>query len=183
MLIFLHLEQASADGATPLHIAAHENHHQCMTALLAHGATVDTMQEKSPSKENAAILGYGFLPLRMAIAANLGFCRTNKPNLTAIVAVPSSVHPTLDRPDNNGATPLLMAAQENSQECMVILLDHGADVDKADNDGHTGRHKSAPHRFCNRCALRSLRNRFIMTLSSASAFYYSTSPHPPVHRF
>jgi ankyrin repeat protein len=43
---------------------------------------------------------------------------------------------SVDMADNSGATPLLVAAQENSQECMTILLRNGANVDKSDHDGH-----------------------------------------------
>ncbi len=99
-----------ADGATPLHWAAHWDDLQTADALLAAGAHVDAAND------------YGVAPLALA-ATNGSLAMVER--LLGAGADPNA-------PDENGATPLMFAARTGRVEVVGALLAGGADVDARD---------------------------------------------------
>lgn len=69
-------------------------------------------------------------------------CRsTDLPRLQALLAEVTNDHPRgkdlLNSLDSKGVTPLMMCAQEGFTEGICLLLENGAEIDKANNDGRT----------------------------------------------
>lgn len=113
------LQQKSADGAPPLHFAAHFGKRDALLALINLGADLDALA--GPPFNNMA--------LHAACAGNATACAEA---LLAAGAKP-------DEPDKNGYTPLMIAAANGNADIVRALLARGARRDATSPDGKTAR--------------------------------------------
>ena len=95
-------------GCTALMIVAQKGRHECLSVLLAHGADVNMAGEVST---------VGIRVEKLSPAVRCTHCFFV---------------------DKDGFTALMIAAQEGHQECISILLAHGADVKMADRVSAVG---------------------------------------------
>lgn len=107
----------SADGFTPLHLAAFFGNDDAVDVLLARGADVEAVSRNA----------LGVRPLNSAAAA--GERRICERLLTHGADVETASH--------GGFTPLHAAAQNGDVELVRLLLDHGADAAATTDDGQT----------------------------------------------
>ena len=107
----------SADGWTPLHLAAFFGHAKIVELLLAHGADV-TARSKNPNANT---------PLHAALAANQ--------KLAAGLLIGRGAD--LNATDAGGWRPLHLAAANNNLDSMRTLIAQGADVNARNKDGLT----------------------------------------------
>jgi uncharacterized protein len=107
----------SADGWTPLHLAAFFGHAKVVEFLIARGAEV------SAASRNAT----GNSPLHAALAGNHQFVAG------LIVGAGGDVNAA----DRAGWRPLHIAAANNNLDGMKALIAQGADVSAANGDGQT----------------------------------------------
>ena len=108
------------DGTAPLHIAVAEAHLEAVRLLVHFGAELDLRD----------LDGLSALQLAMQ-------CRkipSTDPQLLRIL-LEEGADPNVQ--DQNGRTPLHMAAFESQLEAVEILTEFGADLQTRDNDGHT----------------------------------------------
>ena len=111
------INQHSADGWTPLHLAAFFGHVKITELLLARGAEV------AARSKNAN----GNTPLHAALAGNH--------KLVAGLLVGASAD--VNAPDAAGWRPLHLAAFNNNLDAMKALIAQGADVSAVNGDGQT----------------------------------------------
>lgn len=109
------VNELSADGFTPLSLAAAFGGVECVRALVAAGADVN---------QQGTALG-GIAPIHACI-----FGRRN--DVLALL-LDSGADPNLKQ--EGGFTPLMGAAQNGDQAAVTLLLAHGADKDAKANDG------------------------------------------------
>ncbi len=107
----------SADGWTPLHLAAFFGHTKIVELLLARGADV-TLRSQNPN---------GNTPLHAALAANH--------KMAAGLLIGHGAD--LDAADAGGWRPLHLAAANNNLESMRTLIAQGASVTTTNRDGLT----------------------------------------------
>ena len=107
----------SADGWTPLHLAAFFGHAKIVEFLLAHEADV-TARSRNPN---------GNTPLHAALAANQ--------KMAAALLIGHGAD--LDAVDAGGWRPLHLAAANNNLDSMRTLVAQGADVTATNKDGLT----------------------------------------------
>nr|XP_019592797.1 PREDICTED: ankycorbin isoform X8 [Rhinolophus sinicus] len=102
-------------GHSALHLAAKNNHHECVRKLL---------QSKCPAE---SIDSSGKTALHYAAAQGC---------LQAVQALCEHKSP-INLKDLDGSIPLLLAVQSGHSEVCRFLLDHGADVNSRDKNGRT----------------------------------------------
>jgi uncharacterized protein len=107
----------SADGWTPLHLAAFFGHAKIVELLLAHGADV-TARSTNPN---------GNTPLHAALAANQ--------KMAAGLLIGHGAD--LNAADAGGWRPLHLAAANNNLDSMRTLIAQGADTNATNKDGLT----------------------------------------------
>jgi ankyrin repeat protein len=107
----------SADGWTPLHLAAYFGHAKIAEVLLAHDAGV------AARSRNAN----GNTPLHAALAGNYTF----------VAGLLIGAGADLDAADAGGNRPLHLAAASNNVDTMKALIAQGADVAAANGEGRT----------------------------------------------
>jgi ankyrin repeat protein len=111
------INEYSADGWTPLHLAAFFGHSKIVEFLLAHGADV-LASSHNPN---------GNTPLHAALAANHKFAAG------LLLGAGADVNAL----DANGWRPLHLATANNNLDAMKTLIAQGADVTAANGDGRT----------------------------------------------
>ncbi len=107
----------SADGWTPLHLAAFFGHARGVELLLAHGADV-----AAPSRNSTANT-----PLHAALAGNHTF----------VAGLLMGAGSDVNASDAAGWRPLHLAAANNTLDAMKTLIAQGADVNAANAQGQT----------------------------------------------
>jgi len=107
----------SADGWTPLHLAAFFGHTKIAEALLAHDADV------AARSRNAT----GNTPLHAALAGNHKF----------VAGLLLGSGADVNAPDAAGWQPLHLAAANNNLDAIKTLIAQGADVNAANAEGKT----------------------------------------------
>ncbi len=103
------------NGATPLIVASLNGNTKIVTILLGYGGDV-----------NATLNGKTALHLAIEY---------EYPKIVEILA--AAIETDLNRPNNNGATPLIIAVLNGHIEIVKILLDLGADANAKDSNGWT----------------------------------------------
>src|SRR5919204_1007396 len=107
----------SADGWTPLHLAAYFGHTKIAEMLLAHGADV------AARSRNAN----GNTPLHAALAGNHKF----------VAGLLIGAGADVNAADAQGWRPLHLAAANNNLDAIRTLIAQGADVSAANGEGKT----------------------------------------------
>jgi ankyrin repeat protein len=107
----------SADGWTPLHLAAFFGHTKVAELLLAHGADVTARSRNSN----------GNTPLHAALAGNHKF----------VAALLIGAGADVNAADAGGWRPLHLAAANNNLDAIKGLIAQGADVTAANGEGKT----------------------------------------------
>ncbi|KAM3918899.1 ankyrin repeat domain-containing protein 35 isoform 2-T2 [Leptodactylus fuscus] len=104
------------DGCTALHLAASNCHPECVKLLLQHGAHEDSIDFHSRT------------PLHCAATSGC---------VSSVLLLCDAEDTLLDAADDDGRTPLMIAAQRNHPTVCSLLLDRGAQVDLFDRDKKT----------------------------------------------
>jgi len=112
------VEAIDHNGFTALMVAAREGHAALVEALLASGARADARAEAH---------GLGLTPLHLAAIGGD----------VAIVRALAAHGANLDAPDVDGAVPALWALSERQLDCVLVLLDLGADATRSHKDGES----------------------------------------------
>ncbi|KAM4690671.1 ankyrin repeat domain-containing protein 35 [Rhinophrynus dorsalis] len=104
------------DGCTALHLAASNCHPDCVKLLLQRGAHEDSIDFHSRT------------PLHCAATSGC---------VSSVLHLCDAVDTFLDAADDDGRTPLMIAAQRNHPTVCSLLLDRGAQIDLPDRDKKT----------------------------------------------
>lgn len=104
------------DGCTALHLAASNCHPECVKLLLQHGAHEDSIDFHSRT------------PLHCAATSGC---------VSSVLLLCDAEDTVLDAADDDGRTPLMIAAHRNHPTVCSLLLDRGAKVDLLDRDKKT----------------------------------------------
>jgi ankyrin repeat protein len=107
----------SADGWTPLHLAAFFGHTKVAELLLAHDADVTARSRNSN----------GNTPLHAALAGNFKF----------VAGLLIGAGADVNAPDGAGWRPLHLAAANNNLDAIKALIAQGADVTAGNGEGRT----------------------------------------------
>jgi ankyrin repeat protein len=141
---------AARGGMTPLHYAAYQRNAEAIRLLLDYGANLDAVTDMGRSVLFFAIRNQGHLGSSSDLAAFSGHhhrsetpSHTDEDTMRAIDALYNE--PTrwirllrsLDKADNNGVTPLMMAAGEGFHQTATLLLERGARPEARDHANHT----------------------------------------------
>ncbi|XP_063296114.1 ankyrin repeat domain-containing protein 35 [Pelobates fuscus] len=104
------------DGYTALHLAASNCHPDCVKLLLQRGAHEDSIDFHSQT------------PLHCAAASGC---------VSSVVLLCDSEDTVLDAADDDGRTPLMVAAERNHPTVCSLLLDRGAQANLTDRENKT----------------------------------------------
>uniref|UniRef100_A0A8C2BM62 Ankyrin repeat domain 27 (VPS9 domain) n=1 Tax=Cyprinus carpio TaxID=7962 RepID=A0A8C2BM62_CYPCA len=111
---------SSADGFTPLHVAALHGHTALVSLFTRHGANINARNNQSAT------------PLHLA-------CQNSQ---IQVVSALLECNAKLNKKDQYGNTPLILACLKGNLEIATILLESGALVNLANNQGNTGLHEA-----------------------------------------
>uniref|UniRef100_A0A673IG21 VPS9 domain-containing protein n=1 Tax=Sinocyclocheilus rhinocerous TaxID=307959 RepID=A0A673IG21_9TELE len=111
---------SSADGFTPLHVAALHGHTALVSLFTRHGANINARNNQSAT------------PLHLA-------CQNSQ---IQVVSALLECNAKLNKKDQYGNTPLILACLKGNPELATILLESGALVNLANNHGNTGLHEA-----------------------------------------
>uniref|UniRef100_A0A672PQ93 Ankyrin repeat domain 27 n=1 Tax=Sinocyclocheilus grahami TaxID=75366 RepID=A0A672PQ93_SINGR len=110
----------SADGFSPLHVAALHGHTALVSLFTRHAANINTRSNQSAT------------PLHLA-------CQNSH---IQVVSALLECNAKLNKKDQYGNTPLILACLKGNLEIATILLESGALVNLANNHGNTGLHEA-----------------------------------------
>lgn len=141
-------DKADRDGQTPLHMTAREGLSISVVALLAAGADVearcgfaeDSALDLAACMENLAvaefIVQHGADVNAANFAGETALHKAASVNKVGSVVALIGMGAAVDAQDNTGCTPLIKVIEHegDTHETMLALLQHGADVDKQDED-------------------------------------------------
>ncbi|XP_017341418.1 ankyrin repeat domain-containing protein 27 isoform X2 [Ictalurus punctatus] len=140
----LGVNSSSADGFTPLHVAALHGHTVLVNLFIRHGANIN------------ACNGQNATPLHLA-------CQNSH---TQVVSSLVECNAKLNKKDQFGNTPLIQACLKGHEETVAVLMESGASLNLANNQGNTalheavrGGHQTLVERLLQAGALTHLRNK------------------------
>ncbi|KAJ8248976.1 hypothetical protein GJAV_G00229810 [Gymnothorax javanicus] len=116
----LGVNSSSADGFTPLHVAALHGHTALLSLLIRHGACVNARNSQSAT------------PLHLA-------CQNSH---AQVVTSLLECNAKLNKKDQYGNTPLIHTCLKGHQDTAAILLQSGASLNIANNQGNTALHEA-----------------------------------------
>lgn len=109
------IEEMSSQGFTPLGIAAHFGKEDIVRLLLTHGADPNIASQN----------GYNVYPLHAALAIN-------QSNIAKML-IESGAEVNVFQ--HGAYTPLHLASQNGNIDLIILLLEHGADINSTTTDG------------------------------------------------
>ncbi|XP_048014031.1 ankyrin repeat domain-containing protein 27 [Megalobrama amblycephala] len=116
----LGVNSSSADGFTPLHVAALHGHTALVSLFTRHGANINARNNQSAT------------PLHLA-------CQNSH---IQVVSALLECNAKLNKKDHYGNTALIHACLKGNLEIAAVLLESGALVNLANNHGNTGLHEA-----------------------------------------
>lgn len=142
-------------GRTPLMIAAGNGQLAAVRALIAAGATLDSVADNGHTALTEASEGDRALPIVKVLLAAGASLRPKRSKFTALYAAAEAGNLALaqlllarkarvDERIHTGATPLMVAA---APAMVKLLLSHGAAPDLSDHEGNTALHAAAERRI------------------------------------
>ena len=149
---------SEAWGATPVHLATQENHHEVVRLLADKGANLDLTDEDGATPLIVAIQlvgNHGMLEIVRLLAdkgANLDLalesgctpvCVAAKGGHLDTVGVLADKGANLDLAMEDGSTPVHVAVLQGQHKVLGILADKGANLDLANEYGNTPMHFAA----------------------------------------
>uniref|UniRef100_A0A673H2H5 Ankyrin repeat domain 27 (VPS9 domain) n=1 Tax=Sinocyclocheilus rhinocerous TaxID=307959 RepID=A0A673H2H5_9TELE len=114
------VNSSSADGFSPLHVAALHGHTALVSLFTRHAANINTRSNQSST------------PLHLA-------CQNSH---IQVVSALLECNAKLNKKDQYGNTPLILACLKGNLDIATILLESGALVNLANNHGNTGLHEA-----------------------------------------
>ncbi|XP_050955445.1 ankyrin repeat domain-containing protein 27 isoform X3 [Labeo rohita] len=114
------VNSSSADGFTPLHVAALHGHTALVSLFTRHGANINARNNQSAT------------PLHLA-------CQNSQ---IQVVSALLECNAKLNKKDQYGNTPLILTCLKGNLEIATILLESGALVNLTNNHGNTGLHEA-----------------------------------------
>ncbi|XP_072527950.1 ankyrin repeat domain-containing protein 27 isoform X2 [Salminus brasiliensis] len=140
----LGVNSSSADGFTPLHVAALHGHTALISLLIRHGANINARNSQSAT------------PLHLA-------CQNSHIQTVSSLVECSA---KLNKRDQFGNTPLIQACLKGHEQTVAVLIESGASANLANNQGNTalheavrGGHQALVERLLQAGALTHLRNK------------------------
>jgi ankyrin repeat protein len=159
---------AARGGMTALHLAASQGNVEMVKALLDHGANLDAMTDRRESVLLFAVRGQVHMGSRGMLAhANHSHAkshhRTDDDTVRIIKALFDSdtrwfrLLRSLDKVDQDGVSPLMLAVENGFEKTATMLLERGAKPDLRDHANHTALRYAArnSHRHLVRMLLRA----------------------------
>ena len=152
------VDATNKNGNTALHLAAYNGHVGCLRTLIESGAhLVATNKNGETVLHFATKIGIAEVPLQWAASGSdslkiLANGRTperytfNKENGTECLQELIDNGGMIDVSDNNGVTPLMIAALWGRLDYLTLLLDARADINIAAKRGRTALHMAAESR-------------------------------------
>uniref|UniRef100_A0ACD5VJM7 Uncharacterized protein n=3 Tax=Avena sativa TaxID=4498 RepID=A0ACD5VJM7_AVESA len=140
--------ESDQDGRTALHIAASMGNEQCVKLLLEYGADPNARDSegKVPLWEALYAKHDTVVQLLVKGGADLSLgdtglycCMAVEQNNIQLLEEVLDRIPDANRPSKDGNFPLHRAVCDGNVEMVVLLLKHGADIDKQDSNGWTPR--------------------------------------------
>ncbi|RXN31025.1 ankyrin repeat domain-containing 27 isoform X2 [Labeo rohita] len=114
------VNSSSADGFTPLHVAALHGHTALVSLFTRHDANINARNNQSAT------------PLHLA-------CQNSQ---IQVVSALLECNAKLNKKDQYGNTPLILTCLKGNLEIATILLESGALVNLTNNHGNTGLHEA-----------------------------------------
>lgn len=116
---------ALQNGLNALHLASKDGHVEIVTELLKRGARVDAATKKGNTALHIASLGKCLIQ-RAINVGRIYFIRCIPAGQSEIVSILIQYGAAVNIQSQNGFTPLYMAAQENHDQVVKLLLSNGA---------------------------------------------------------
>ncbi len=149
--------QEREEGMSALHLAIARGHPQCVSTLLAAGASVNVCDHRG----NTALLSAAMLTSSSEILSDVLRCGQSY-DINAVgdkgrcaihwaVGEPDSVEallwyePDIDSLDENGASPILLAIAHRKPESARHLIQAGCDIQRVGVVNGQGRHRKGIH--------------------------------------
>ena len=139
------LNQATPDGRMPLHIAAEGGRWVVVELLLDNGAQIDSEDQQGHSPLYEALMAGRTQVAQLLIKRGATFdadqllhaAVTNQVADRDVMELLVKKGADVNRPDDNGDSPLHLAVKKDYRVLTKLLIAHGANVNAKDAGGHT----------------------------------------------